>query len=687
MSDSVVTLEMHDGIAVVTIDNPPVNAVSHAVRQGLSEAFDQCAVDASVTGIVIACAGRTFVAGADITEFGKPPKEPTLRQVIEQLESLDKPSVAAIHGTALGGGLELALACRFRVAQATAQVGLPEVKLGLLPGAGGTVRLPYLIGPVAALDMIASGDMASAELALETGLVDAVCSHEPVAFAESFLAAKIAARDLGTSIRTRREKLEAVDMAAFDEKVAAVAKKAKGLDAPVGCADAVRNVITLDFDAALAAERAIFDRLMAGTQSKAQRHLFFAERAAAKVDGMGKVAPRAVAHVGVIGAGTMGGGIAMAFANAGLSVTVVDVSAEALARGKATIEKNYAVSVKRGSLDESAMEERLAHLSFADTMDALAGCDLIIEAVFEDMSVKKDIFGRLDAIAKSSAILATNTSYLDVNEIAQATSRPGNVVGMHFFSPANVMKLLEIVRGTQTAEDVLATVLNIAKRIGKVPVVVGVCRGFVGNRMLAARSTDLVDLLLEGATPAQVDRVFTEFGWPMGPFQMQDLAGLDIGWRNRKALGQTLAVADDLCEKGHFGQKTGQGYYRYESGARKPIEDQGVLDLIEQKAAEAGTERREVTREEIQERTLFPLVNEGARVLEENIAARSSDIDVVWVFGYGFPKGKGGPMFWAETYGLDKIVERLEYWHARTGKSVFAPADNLKAMAAEAAAG
>lgn len=673
-----VTLEKKGNIAILTVNNPPVNAMSHAVRSGLVDHLAAARVDDDVEGIVIACAGRTFIAGADITEFGKPPKDPVLGQLIVALEQVGKPTIAALHGSALGGGLEVSLACQYRVAHRSAKLGLPEVKLGLSPGGGGTVRLPYLMGPLPALDMITKGEPVSADRALELGLVDGLCDADVLEFATSFLREKISAGDDTALVRAQRDKIDITDLSVLDEKIAAVVKKARGLEAPIASAEAVRNAVTMEFDAALTKEREIFERLMAGTQSKAQRHLFFAERAATKVSGVQGAAPRAVETIGIIGSGTMGGGIAMAFANSGFPVTMVDVSDEALARGRQTIEKNYGVSVNRGSLSAEVANERLRLFSYTTEMTDLADCDLIIEAAFEDMDVKKDIFGQLDRIAKPSAILATNTSYLDINEIATAVGRPENMVGLHFFSPANVMRLLEIVRGAKTAPDVLLTAVKIGKKIGKVPVVVGVCPGFVGNRMLGARSADAIDLLLQGATPKQIDRAFTAFGWPMGPFQMWDLAGLDIGWRNRKSLGQTQPVADDLCQNGHFGQKTGRGYYRYEAGSRTPLEDPDVLQLIRDQAKALGITQRVVSTIEVLERTHFPLVNEGARIMAEGIATRWSDIDLVWVNGYGFPKAKGGPMYWAESCGLNKIVERLDYWHVQTGKPVFEPTRILR---------
>lgn len=685
MTDYVKTTRA-DEIAVITLDNPPVNALSHHLREPLFAAIEAARDDASVKGIVIACAGRTFISGADITEFGSPRAlaSPSLPELCRLLETLPKPAVAAIHGTAFGGGLELALACHYRVAVKSALVGLPEVKLGLLPGSGGTVRLPRLTGPVEALKIITTGNPISADKAQKLGAVDQVVDGDLVEAAVAFARSKIGEKLV--AVRDRTDKIQNVDMAAFDAAVAEVKKKARGLDAPVACAQSVRNAVTMDFDAALKAERQFFLELVQGVQSQAQRHLFFAQREAAKVKGVNSdVKPRPVARVGVIGAGTMGGGIAMSFVNGGIPVTLLEMNREALDRGLATIAKNYDISVQRGSMTAEAKDQRLA--AFKPTTDYadLAECDLIIEAVFEEMSVKKEVFGKLDQIARPGTILASNTSYLDVDEIAASTSRPQDVVGLHFFSPANVMKLLEIVRGAKTAPDVLATALSVAKKIGKVPVVVGVCHGFVGNRMLSARSAENEDLLMEGATPAQIDKVFTDFGWPMGPFAMGDLAGLDIGWRNRKALGKTAPIADAICEQGRFGQKTGKGFYLYEAGSRAPKTDPEVEKLIEDKAREKGVNRREISDEEITERTLYPLINEGALILEEEIAARPSDIDIVWTNGYGFPIGKGGPMFYADTVGLKKIVERLDHWHGKTGKDVFKPSALLRRLADEGA--
>lgn len=683
---STVSVTRHGDVAVIILDNPPVNALSHHLREPLDAALKAARDDASVKAIVVACAGRTFIAGADITEFGKPQKQPSLRDLVETLETIsNKPMVAAIHGTALGGGLELALGCHFRVADKGARLGLPEVKLGILPGAGGTVRLPRVVGPEKAVSMIVSGNPIGAFEAEQIGLVDALVDNlvpDAIAFARE---AAETNRPL-IAIRNRDAKIEAarMNMSGFEKVAAEATKKARGLEAPIACAEAVRNAITMDFDDALASERAAFERLVAGDQSKAQRHLFFAEREAARVEGIGKeVKPREIRKAAIIGAGTMGGGIAMAFVNGGIPVTILEMNKEALDRGLGVIDKNYGISVSRGSLSPEAHKKRMALFTPTTSYDDLADADIIIEAVFEEMAVKKEVFTKLDTVAKPGAILASNTSYLNIDEIAAMTKRPQDVLGLHFFSPANVMKLLEIVRGRATAPEVIATALATAKRIGKVPVVVGVCHGFVGNRMLGARNEDSESLLLEGASPEQVDKVFTDFGWPMGPFAMWDLAGLDIGWRNRKAQGKTAVIADALCEQGRYGQKTGRGVYIYEKGSRTPTPDPEVARLIEDRARERGIERRNISAEEITERTLYPMINEGARILEEKIAARPSDIDIVWTNGYGFPIGKGGPMFWADLTGLQKIVERLDYWHAKTGKAVFAPAPLLRRLAAE----
>ncbi|MDQ0137756.1 3-hydroxyacyl-CoA dehydrogenase [Neorhizobium galegae] len=668
-----VAVERDRDIAIVWIDNPPVNALSTGERAGIIAAVQS--LGSEIAGVVIACRGRTFIAGADINEFGRPPEDPTLPSVVAALENLGKPTIAAIHGTAFGGGLELSLGCDYRIASPDAKLGLPEVLLGFIPGSGGTVRLPYLVGAVEALAMIVTGKPVSSSKALSIGLIDAIASSDnPVAEAIALLRRALSAGATAQAVRHRRAKIEQTDLQRFEEDAARLVKRSSGLLAPSAAVEAIRHAINLPFEEALKRERDTFETLKRSDQSKALRHLFFAERAALKVEGGGSdVQARPIARVGIIGGGTMGTGIAMAFANAGYSVDLLDLDNDALARAEARVEQNYAVSVTRGSITEAQKDERVRKISFSKAYDSLSQSDLIIEAAFEDLGVKREIFSKLDGIVRRGAILATNTSYLDVNEIAAATGRPDDVAGAHFFSPANVMKLVEIVRADHTKPEVLKTLIDLAKRIGKVPVVVGVCRGFVGNRMLAARSAESMNLLMEGASLQEVDKAFTDFGWPMGPFQMQDLAGLDISWRNRKSLGQSLPIADDLCELGRFGQKAGRGYYIYEESRRGPIPDPEVEALIEAKSGEKGIVRRKIEADEIIERTLYPMINEGLRILDEKIASRASDIDLVWVHGYGFPQGKGGPMHWGEAYGMDKISDALAKWHSRTGRDIFRP--------------
>lgn len=639
-----VDIEKFGRIAVITIDRPPVNALSQALRKLIDARLDEAAGDDAVKGVVLACAGRTFVAGADIEELGEV-RPPTLRDVIDKLEALGKPSVAALHGTALGGGLELALGCTFRIADRGARLGLPEVKLGLLPGAGGTVRTTYLIGAEATLKLAGSGEMMGAEAAQAIGLVDAVFDNDLTANAIRFPSDKIDADDIPPPVSRRREGMPACDPEALESVTAELCRKARS-SAPELTAQSVRNALSLSFEDAMAEERRLFESAIQSARFGALRHLFFAERTAAKPAGdVAEAEPRAVQTVAVIGAGTMGSGIAMAFANGGFDVIVRETDEAALARGMERIADTYDRSVKRGSLSAEEAGRRKARIAGTIAIADLSPADLIIEAAFEDMAVKKAIFAELDAVARQGAILATNTSYLDVNAIARSSTRPADVLGLHFFSPANVMTLLEIVRGTETAPEVVATALKVAKRLGKQPVVVGVCHGFVGNRMLQARNAELSQLILEGAKPAQIDAAFRAFGWPMGPCQMQDLAGLDIGWRNRKALGRTDALPDRLCELGRFGQKTGKGWYLYDD-SRKPQPDPEVDAIIAEIAEEGGIVRRQVSDAEIIERTHSPMIAEGRRILDEGIAARSSDIDVVWTHGYGFPRDLGGPMYW-----------------------------------------
>lgn len=677
----------HDGeVAVVTMANPPVNALGHAVRKGLVEALDRVGDEATIRAVVLAGSGRGFSGGADITEFGKPANPPSLSEVIDKVEAFDRPVVAAIHGIALGGGLELALGCHFRVAATGARLGLPEVKLGLLPGAGGTQRLPRLIGPEDALKLIASGDPMSARDALEQGLIDAIAEGDVVDRAVEFARQVLAEGRVAVPTSAREDRISATraDPSAFEEIAAATLKRARGFEAPKACVESVRNSFTRPVDEALERERELFRTLRDGDQSKAQRHLFFAERAAAKVPDLpADTRPLEIRHAAVIGAGTMGGGIAMNFANAGIPVTIVETSSEALERGLGIVERNYRNSVKRGRLTDDEADRRIGTISGTTEMEAVASADIVIEAVFEEIDVKKEVFAKLDAVAPPHAVLATNTSYLDVNEIAGATGRPGAVLGMHFFSPANVMRLVEVVRAEATEPAALATAIDLSRRLGKVPVVVGVCHGFVGNRMLRARSIELLPLLLEGALPQDVDKAIVDFGLPMGPFAMSDLAGLDINWRMRRARGETSEIADRLCEAGRFGQKTGRGYYLYEEGSRTPRPDPEVAAMIEDASRRHGIERREIGPDEIVERLILPMINEGARILEEGIAQRSSDIDVVWAYGYGWPAWRGGPMYYGDQLGAGHLRDRLSALAERSGDKRHAPASLIERLASE----
>ena len=653
---SPIRTERHDDVLVIVSDNPPVNALGAAVRQGLEAGIREAAADDAIKAVVIRCNGGTFFAGADITEFGKPMQEPGLPTVIDMIESAEKPVVAAIHGTALGGGCEVALGCHYRVAVPSAKIGTPEVKLGLLPGAGGTQRIPRIAGVALALEMTAKGDPISARQALDAGLIDKLVGENSLAADAIAFAREIAgARPLPRA----SEKTAAPDPDAVAAFRKANAKRFRGFEAPeanIKCVEAASNGST--FADGIANERAEFMKLMMGTQSAAQRHIFFAERQAAKIDGIAPdIALREIKRVGVIGAGTMGGGISMNFLSAGIPVTIVEMQQDALDRGTGVVRKNYEASAAKGRLKPEQVGQAMGALNPTLEFDALADCDLIIEAVYENMDVKKDIFTRLDAICKPGAILASNTSYLDIDEIAACTKRPGDVVGMHFFSPANVMKLLEVVRGDKTADDVLATVMALAKKIRKVAVVAGVCHGFIGNRMLMPRQVEANKLLMEGATPEQIDRVHVEFGMPMGPFQMSDLAGVDIGWHRDPTRIEN--IRDALAAEGRWGQKKQAGFYDYDE-KRNPTPSPRVAEIIEDFRARSNMKKREISDEEIVERTLYTMVNEGALILEEGKAQRASDIDVVWIYGYGWPVYRGGPMFWAQSEGLPKVVAGLE---------------------------
>ncbi len=660
--NTAVDLRKDGDIAVVTIDSPPVNALSADVRDGLAGAFEQIAADGSVKAVVLACAGRTFIAGADISQFGKPPRGASLHKVMEALESDKVPVIAAIHGTALGGGLEVALTCHYRVSDTKARFGLPEVKLGLLPGAGGTQRLPRVVGAKKALQMVTSGDQMNAKDALASGLVDEIVEGDLTAGAIAFARKVVAEGRPLKRVRDDASKLggDAASLAPmFAEFRKANARKFHGFEAPEANIKCIEAAVSLPFEAGMKVEREEFMKLMNGLQSAAQRHVFFAERQAAKIDGLDPATELLpVKSVGIIGAGTMGGGIAMNFLNVGVPVTIVETKQEALDRGLAVIRRNYENSAKKGRFPMEEVEARMGRLTPTLALEDLKDVDMVIEAVFENMEIKKQIFGRLDSICKPGAILASNTSYLNVDEIASATKRPESVVGMHFFSPANVMRLLEVVRGEKTAPQVLATAMATGKKIGKISVVSGVCHGFIGNRMLGKRQEQANKLILEGAKPSDIDRVLTDFGFPMGPFQMSDLAGLDIGWSAETSKGVT--VRDRLCEAGLRGQKNGKGFYDYDENRNRtpsPVAEKIILDY----AAEKGINRREISDAEILERCLYPMVNEGAKILEEGMAQRASDIDIVWINGYGWPVYRGGPMFWAEhDAGREKIAAALE---------------------------
>jgi 3-hydroxyacyl-CoA dehydrogenase len=681
-----VDLDRRGRVAVLTVNNPPVNALSQHVRQGLREGVKQAIADAAASAIVITCAGRTFIAGADITEFGKPPAAPGLSEVLDLIEGSAKPVVAAVHGTALGGGLEVTLACHYRVGVKDARFGLPEVKLGLLPGAGGTQRLPRVVGVEKGLAMMVSGDPIRADEALASGLIDEIVQGDltaaGVAFAEKVLAEKRPLR----KIRDLDDKLAAVrgKPEVFANFRKSVARQTRGFRAPENIVKAVEAAVALPFAEGLKRERELFLELLTSPESKAQRYFFFAEREATRIPDVPADTPvKDVRKAAVIGAGTMGGGIAMNFANVGIPVTVVEMNQEALDRGLGVVRKNYEATASRGRLTAADVEKRMGLIQGTTDWNAVRDADIVVEAVFEEMPVKKEVFAKLDGLAKPDAVLATNTSTLDVDEIASATKRPESVIGTHFFSPANVMRLLENVRGVKSSKSTVATVMALGRRINKVPVLVGVCYGFVGNRMLHQRGQQAEKLILEGALPHQVDKVLTDFGFPMGPFAMGDLAGLDVGWRIRKGRGVKSPVADRICELGRFGQKTGSGYFKYEKGDRTPIPDPEVEKIIVDVATEQGITRRHVTDEEILQRLLYPMVNEGAKILDEKIAIRASDIDVIWVYGYGWPVYRGGPMFWADQIGLRSVRDTMLAFQKATGDAFWTPAPLLARLADE----
>ena len=660
-----VVREQHGDILLVTIDNPPVNALGVDVRRGLMEAIEAADLDASVKAIVLVGAGRNFLGGADIREFGKPPMAPALPDVCNRIEASDKIVVAAIHGAALGGGLEIALSAHYRVALPSAKLGLPEVALGLLPGAGGTQRTPRLIGAQPALELMLSGRHAGAAEAAKLGLVDRVEQGEdPVAaglaYAKELITAGAPVRRTrdADALSNREEQRAAIEAARVD-----TAKKSRGLFSPLKIVDAVQGALDLPFDEGLALERKLFLECLDSPQRAGLVHAFFAERETAKSPETRDAKPRAIASVGIVGGGTMGAGIAVAALDAGLPVTMIERDEEALARGRKNVEKVYDGQVKKGRMTEEGKAAVMARWSGSTQYDALAQVDLVIEAVFEDMGVKKAVFAELDRVCKPGAVLATNTSYLDIDEIAASISRPQDVIGLHFFSPANIMKLLEIVVPAKVSADVVATAFELAKKLKKVPVRAGVCDGFIGNRILAVYGQAAHHMMEDGASPWQIDKALRDFGYPMGPFQVSDLAGGDIGWATRKRRAATrdpkaryVQIADRLCERGWFGQKTGRGYYLYSEGARVGTPDPEVEAIIDAERQRAGVTPRSFSDEEIVRRYLAAMINEGANVVHQKIALRPLDVDVTFVHGYGFPRHRGGPMKYADTVGLPKIL-------------------------------
>lgn len=692
MSESPISCQFENAIGVIVIDNPPVNALSQAVRAGLLSAIEACEANRDCRAVVLLCAGRTFVAGADVREFGQPPSEPYLPDLLNRIEACSKPVVVALHGTALGGGFELALAGHYRIALESAKVGLPEVKLGLIPGAGGTQRLPRAAGFNTALQMATSGVPSAVAALLECGAIDRVVSGDAqtlraaaLSYADELIAAGAVVRPLSAqtvAVSGDEQQLIAASRAALG-------KRARGQQAPLAALQSVANSLTMSFAEGLAAERELFLSCRSSPQSRAMRHAFFAERAVSKVSAAAAAKPQAVTKVGVIGAGTMGSGIAMCFASAGIDVVLLELSAENLQRGLATIADRYADAVAKGRLTEAGRSTALSKVSGSCDYSDFADVDLVVEAAFESMAVKRDIFAKLDQVCKPSAILATNTSYLDVDEIAAVTQRPAQVVGMHFFSPAHVMKLLEVVNAAQTSAEALATAMAVGKQIGKIAVAVGVCYGFVGNRMYSAYGREANRLLLEGATPEQIDSAMTEWGMAMGPLSVADLSGIDIGYKARSERQPPIddplyfLPANRLAEAGLLGQKTGSGFYHYGDGGKQP--NPQALQLVRAAATEQAVPQRSYSAEQISQRLLAALVNEGCRILEEGIAERASDIDVIWLNGYGFPRYRGGPMCWADEVGLDAVLATVEACAAEPGDRYWVPAKLLQTLVAQGA--
>ena len=686
--------EVRGKIALMTVDNPPVNPLSSGVRAGLVEGIDRALADDAISAIVLTGAGRAFIAGADISEFGGASEGPGLHDCLNAMDASAKPIVAAINGTAFGGGLEVALCCHYRVISPAAQVGLPEVKLGLLPGAGGTQRLPRLVGAEKALEFMLSGDGIPGPQAMNLGIVDAVADGDIVEAGISFAENLVSQGSPIRRIRDEEDRLVAdrEHPEIFERARQDAARKMRKRFAPEMIIQCVEAAVNLgDFDAGMKVEAENFGQCLKHPQREALIHMFFSEREVAKIPDVPKDTPSLdINQAAVIGCGTMGGGISMCFLNVGIPVTVLELDEEALQRGIGVIRRNYEIQVKRGRMSAEEVESRMQLLTGTTRYEDLGQADVIIEAVYENIDVKVETFEKMEAVAKPGAILASNTSGLDIDRMAAATSRPQSVIGLHFFSPANVMKLLEVVRGEATSKETIATAMKLGKSLRKVAVLSGNAPGFIGNRMLAGYTRQAGEIILQGATPYQVDNVMLNFGMPMGPFQMNDLVGLDLGWRARKLAGMqpedvpiTARVADKLCEKERFGQKTNRGYYIYPEGSRAGQADPEVVEIVEQTSQELGITRREIDDEEVLKRCLYPLINEGARILEDGIAIRPCDIDVVYINGYGFPEVTGGPMFWADQQGLDNILADIRKFDAEYGGEAWKPAPLLERLVAE----
>ncbi|MGE5269402.1 MAG: 3-hydroxyacyl-CoA dehydrogenase NAD-binding domain-containing protein [Thiohalocapsa sp.] len=683
-----VRFEKEGDVGLIIVDNPPVNALSPGVPEGIVKAVDQGNADPAVTAMVLLGTGRSFIAGADIRQFGRGPSgPPSGRRPYDVLDQSQKPVVAAIHGYALGGGLEMALACHYRVAVPSAKVGLPEVQIGILPGAGGTQRLPRLIGPKAALDMITSGRHVPAEEAKALGIVDELLPEGDVRAAAIAFAGRVADRRPLPRIRDRSERLAEGTTELFEATRKGIARRARNQRAPYACIEAVEAACTMPFDEGLALERKLFDEQVNSEEARGLRYAFFAEREAQKIPFIARdIQLRPTEHPAIVGAGTMGGGIAMSFADNGFAVKITDATPEALERGMARIKSNYETSVRRGSLTQEEMEKRLARIRPVPKIEDIADADVVIEAVFEQIPVKEAVWKQLDAVVKPGTLLYSNTSGINIDIMANVTSRPQDVAGTHFFAPANVMKLFEVVKGTKTANDVLATAMALGRKIGKVSALAGNTDGFVANRSRAPFSSEMVIMLEEGALPEQVDKVMVDFGYPIGPFATADLSGLDIGYDTRKRRAEQypnyrkLPIADRVVEAGRLGQKNGRGWYRYEAGDRTPHPDPEVARIIKETAAELGVPQHEFSDDEILKRLLFASVNEACKILDEGKALRASDVDVMWLYGFGFPRYRGGLMYWADTIGVREVYNQIAAWHQRYGDR-WAPSPLLRRLA------